>query len=167
MVCSHRLAAFPYADAVVVLRDGPAALQLVWFNQLGYFRTRFQEGRRLLVHGRVDAALGGGPLRMTHPDVTMLDADDEPGTRAGLMAVYEKPTPWPVSAMRRIVHGAVADFADRVPAGIPAPIAARQRLLDPARALRYVHEPPPTAEGTMCTWSGRNWRMRAISSRSM
>jgi ATP-dependent DNA helicase RecG len=130
----------------VVLRDGPATLQLVWFNQLGYFRTRFQEGRRLLVHGRVDAPMGGGPLRMTHPDVTMLDADDEPGTRAGLMPVYEKPTPWPVSAMRRIVHAAVADYADRVPAGIPGPIAARQRLLDPPRALRYVHEPPPTAD---------------------
>jgi ATP-dependent DNA helicase RecG len=130
----------------VVLTDGPSALQLVWWNQLAYFRTRFVEGRRLLVHGRVEASLGVGPLRMAHPDVTMLDVEDEPGTKAGLVPVYEKPTPWPVSAMRRIVHAAVADFADRVPAGLPPAIAARQRVVDPARALRWVHDPPPTAD---------------------
>jgi ATP-dependent DNA helicase RecG len=118
----------------------------VWWNQLAYFRTRFVEGRRLLVHGRVEASMGVGPLRMAHPDVTMLDVEDEPGTKAGLVPVYEKPTPWPVSAMRRIVHAAVADFADRVPAGLPPAIAARQRVVDPARALRWVHDPPPTAD---------------------
>jgi ATP-dependent DNA helicase RecG len=130
----------------VVLEDGPARLELVWFNQLNYFRTRFRTGQRLLVHGRVEAPLGPGPLRIVHPDVTMLDADDDPGARAGIVPIYEKPTPWPVSAMRRIVQAAVADHADRVPAGVPAAIAARRRLLDPARALRWVHDPPPTAD---------------------
>jgi ATP-dependent DNA helicase RecG len=130
----------------VVVHDGPALLQLVWFNQLAYFRTRFQPGQRLLVHGRVDPAVGSGPLRMTHPDVTPLGPDDDPSTRAGLVPVYEKPTPWPVSAMRRIVESAVDDFADRVPAGLPVVVATRRRLLDPARALRWVHRPPPTAD---------------------
>src|SRR5204863_9486663 len=54
--------------------------------------------------------------------------------------------PWPVSAMRRIVQTAVAEHADRVPAGVPMPVAVRQKLLDPARALQWVHEPPPTAD---------------------
>jgi ATP-dependent DNA helicase RecG len=130
----------------VVLHDGPAHLQLVWFNQVVYFRTRFQAGQRLLVHGRVDAPLGAGPLRIAHPDVTVLGTDDDPAARAGLVPVYEKPTPWPVAAMRRIVESAVEDYADRVPAGIPPAVAARQQLLDPARALRYVHAPPPTAD---------------------
>ncbi len=130
----------------VLLEDGPAHLQLVWFNQLGYFRTKFGAGQRLLVHGKVDAAMGVGALRMAHPDVTMLGSDDEPTTCAGIVAVYEKPTPWPVSAMRRIVQTAIDDHVDRVPAGVPMPVAVRQRLLDPARALRWVHEPPTTAD---------------------
>src|SRR6185503_13880187 len=130
----------------VLLEDGPAHLQLVWFNQVGYFRTKFGAGQRLLVHGKVDAAMGVGALRMAHPDVTMLGSDDDLATRAGIVAVYEKPTPWPVSAMRRIVQTAVEDHVDRVPAGVPMPVAVRQRLLDPARALRWVHEPPPTAD---------------------
>jgi ATP-dependent DNA helicase RecG len=130
----------------VVIEDGPAKLELVWFNQLAYFRSRFKPGQRLLVHGRVDAPLGVGPLRIVHPDVTPLDADDDPTARGGVVPIYEKPTPWPVSAMRRIVQTAVAEHADRVPAGVPLPVAVRQRLLDPARALRWVHEPPPTAD---------------------
>jgi ATP-dependent DNA helicase RecG len=134
----------------VVLHDGPSALQLVWFNQLAYFRTRFRVGQRLLVHGRVEGPLGGGPLRIAHPDVTVLGPDDPPEARAGIVPVYEKPTPWPVSAMRRIVQTAVAEHADHVPAGIPPDVAARLRLLDPARALRWVHDPPPTADvGTL------------------
>jgi ATP-dependent DNA helicase RecG len=130
----------------VLLADGPARLQLVWFNQLAYFRTRFRDGQRLLVHARVEAPIGVGPLRMTHPDVVVLGPDDDVAAIAGIVPVYEKPTPWPVSAMRRIVASAVDDYAARVPAGLPAAVAARQRLLDPPRALRYVHRPPPTAD---------------------
>ena len=130
----------------VILRDGAASLQLVWFNQVAYFRTRFRAGQRVLVFGRVDAAIGGGPLRIAHPDVTFLGPDDDPAAQGGIVPVYEKPTPWPVSAMRRIVLAAVADYADRVPVAVPAAIAARQRLVEPPRALRYVHQPPPTAD---------------------
>src|SRR6185295_13256788 len=130
----------------VVIEDGPAKLELVWFNQLAYFRSRFKPGQRLLVHGRVDAPLGTGPLRIVHPDVTPLDDDEDPSARGGVVPIYEKPTPWPVSAMRRIVQTAVEEHADREPAGVPLPVAARQRLLDPARALQWVHQPPPTAD---------------------
>ncbi|MGH7893544.1 MAG: ATP-dependent DNA helicase RecG [Candidatus Binatia bacterium] len=130
----------------VILSDGPVSLQLVWFNQLAYFRTRFRPGQRVLAFGRVDAPLGGGPLRMAHPDVTFLGPEEDPAEQGGVVPVYEKPTPWPVSAMRRIVQAAVADHAPRVPAAIPPAIAARQRLVDPTRALRYVHQPPPTAD---------------------
>jgi ATP-dependent DNA helicase RecG len=129
----------------VVLEDGPAALQLVWFNQLAYFKNRFRPGQRLFVHGRIEAAMAG-PLRMAHPDVVTLGPTDDAATHAGVVPVYEKPTPWPVSAMRRIVQAAVADHAEAVPAAIPPSIAARQKIIDPARALRYVHEPPPTAD---------------------
>jgi ATP-dependent DNA helicase RecG len=130
----------------VSLRDGTGAAVLVWFNQVQYFAARFRDGQRLLVHGRVEPGLGMGPPRLVHPDVTVLGADDDPGRLPPVVPVYEKPTAMPVGVMRRIVHGAVAAAADRVPAAIPPEIARRRRLVDPARALRHVHLPPAEAD---------------------
>src|SRR5205814_3842149 len=36
----------------VVVRDGDGQLALVWFHGIAWFRRRFREGQRLLVHGR-------------------------------------------------------------------------------------------------------------------
>jgi ATP-dependent DNA helicase RecG len=130
----------------VVLRDGAASAVLVWFNQVQYFATRFRTGQRLLVHGRVEPGLGMGPHRLVHPDVTVLAADEQPAGLPALIPVYEKPTGMPAGVMRRIVQGAVDAFADHAPAAIPPEIARRQRLVDPARALRHVHEPAPEAD---------------------
>jgi ATP-dependent DNA helicase RecG len=130
----------------VVLRDGAASAVLVWFNQVQYFATRFRTGQRLLVHGRVEPGLGMGPHRLVHPDVTVLAADEQPAGLPALIPVYEKPTGMPAGVMRRIVQGAVDAFADHAPAAIPPEIARRQGLVDPARALRHVHEPAPEAD---------------------
>src|SRR5439155_337627 len=48
----------------VVLRDGDGLLVLVWFHQIPYFSRRLREGQRLIVHGRVEPPLGGGPKRI-------------------------------------------------------------------------------------------------------
>jgi ATP-dependent DNA helicase RecG len=130
----------------VVLRDGGGTLVCVWFHGIAYHAPRFQVGQRLVVHGRVEAPLGAGPYRMVHPDVTPLDAEGAPDGLPPLVPIYEKPTPWPASAMRRIVHAAVDAYAARVPAGLPADVAARQRVVDPGRALRHVHQPPAEAD---------------------
>jgi ATP-dependent DNA helicase RecG len=130
----------------VVLRDGDTLVVLVWFNQVGYFSRRFQVGHRLLVHGRVEPPLGGGMLRLVHPEVTLLDAEEEAAGGAGILPVYEKPTAMPVGVMRRIVQGAVDEHAARVPSVIPADVARRQLLLDLGEALRRVHAPDPEAD---------------------
>jgi len=132
----------------VGLRDGDGVLTLVWFNQVGYFARRFTKGQRLLVHGRVEAPMGGGLRRMIHPEVEPLAAGEDPATNARVVPIYEKPTPMHPGAMRRIVHAAVADLADRVPSVLPRAVAARQRVLDLGRALRHVHTPSPEADVT-------------------
>src|SRR5262245_18769854 len=130
----------------VTLRDGTGAAVLVWFNQVQYFATRFRDGQRLLVHGRVEPGLGMGPPRLVHPDVNVLGDADDLGRLPPIVPVYEKPTAMPVGVMRRIAQGAVAAVADRVPAAIPPEIARRRRLVDPGRALRHVHLPPAEAD---------------------
>jgi ATP-dependent DNA helicase RecG len=128
----------------VVLRDGDGLLLLVWFHGIPYFSRRLKTGQRLLVHGRVEPPLGGGPRRMIHPDLETLAAGEE--VTARVVPVYEKPTEMHAGAMRRIVHAAVTEFADRVPSALPPAVAARQRVVDLGRALRHVHVPPPEAD---------------------
>jgi ATP-dependent DNA helicase RecG len=130
----------------VVLRDDDGQLLLVWFHQIVYFARRLREGQRLLVHGRVEPPLGVGPRRIIHPEIEPLADDETPGGHPRIVPVYEKPTEMHPGAMRRIVEGAVAEFAERAPSVLPPVVAARQRVLDLSRALRYVHAPPPEAD---------------------
>jgi ATP-dependent DNA helicase RecG len=130
----------------VVLRDVDAIVVLVWFNQLQYFAKRFTKGQRLVVHGRVEAPLGGGGRRIVHPDVSVLEADEDPAAQAQIVPIYEKPTAMPVGVMRRIVQGAVVEHADAMPSVLPPEVAARQRIVDVGRALRHVHTPAPEAD---------------------
>jgi ATP-dependent DNA helicase RecG len=130
----------------IVLRDGDGLVLLVWFNQVQYFARRFVKGQRLVVHGRVEVPLGGGPRRLVHPDVSILEAEEDAAAQAQIVPIYEKPTAMPVGVMRRIVQGAVAEHAATVPSVLPAEVAARQRLVDVGRALRHVHTPAPEAD---------------------
>src|SRR5439155_1672543 len=118
----------------VVLRDGDGLLLLVWFHQIPYFSRRLREGQRLVVHGRVEPPLGGGPKRIIHPEMEILGADEDPATLPRIVPVYEKPTAMHPGAMRRIAQAAVEEFAERVPSALPPAVAARQRVIDLARA---------------------------------
>src|SRR2546426_6465278 len=111
----------------VVLRDAEGLLVLVWFHQIPYFSRRLREGQRLVVHGRVEPPLGGGPRRMIHPEIEDVGTDQ---VLPRIVPIYEKPTEMHPGAMRRIVHAAVEEFADRVPSALPPAVAARQRVLD-------------------------------------
>jgi ATP-dependent DNA helicase RecG len=134
----------PVLEAVV--RDADGMLTLVWFHQIQWFKRRLAIGQRLVVHGRVEGGLAGGPRRIIHPEIETLGAGDEAEPPERIVPVYEKPTEMHVGAMRRIVHAAVAEFADRVPSALPPEVAARHRVVDVARALRHVHTPPPEAD---------------------
>ena len=130
----------------VWLKDADALLVLVWFHQIGWFKRRFREGQRLVVHGRVDAPLGAGPRRIVHPEIEELATDEDTAALARVVPVYEKPTPMHAGAMRRLVQSAVGRFAERVPSVLSPDVAARLRLTDLTHALRAVHAPTPEAD---------------------
>src|SRR5207244_2650029 len=106
----------------VVLRDPGGVLLLVWFHQIPYFSRRLSPGQRLVVHGKVEPPLGAAAPRMIHPEIETLGPDEPVAAR--VLPVYEKPTEMHVGAMRRIVHAAVEEFADRAPSALPAEVAA-------------------------------------------
>ena len=145
----------------VALRDGTDVVLLIWFNQVGYFAQRFTSGQRLLVHGRVEPPIGNGPSRIVHPDVVVLGEDDAE-SRAAIHPVYEKPTGMPVGVMRRLVHAAVDAYVARVPAALPPAVARRARVIEPSRALRYLHAPPNEANPDVLNAS-RSYAHRSLA----
>ena len=133
--------------------DGSGALKLVWYHQLPYFRARFRPGQRVLLHGRVELARstvrgrGFGPLHVVHPEIEVLEGE-EIAEIGRVVPIYNKPTGMPPGAMRRLVKGAVDQFAAGVPSVLPPEIARRRGLVDLAEALRLVHQPGSDADVT-------------------
>ncbi|MFM7735383.1 MAG: ATP-dependent DNA helicase RecG, partial [Alphaproteobacteria bacterium] len=125
--------------------DETGVVELVWFNQVRWFRSRLKPGGRWFVHGRVERGYQSA-VRITHPEMESADERDDGERSNRIVPVYEKPTAMPAAAMRRTVHAAVDGFAGRVADAIPAALRARHRLLSLGEALRRVHRPGPEAE---------------------
>lgn len=123
----------------VVGRDETGVVELVWFHQIRYFRSRLKEGSRWLVHGRVERGYDTA-LRMTHPEMESVD-EAEAQSAPRIVPVYEKPTAMPASAMRRIAHAAVRAHAALIPDTIPVDHRRRLGLRALADAFACVHDP--------------------------
>src|SRR5262249_18394480 len=114
----------------VVVADADALLLLVWFHQIQWFARRLSVGQRVVVHGKVEAPFGSGVPRIIHPEVEVLARDEQEPVTPRVVPVYEKPTEMHVGTIRRIVHAALAEYAERVPSALPPEVAARQRVID-------------------------------------
>ena len=130
-------------------RDETGVIELVWYHQIRFFRSRLKEGSRWLAHGRVERGYDTA-RRMVHPE---MEAQDEVESSAAprIMPVYEKPTAMPASAMRRIVHAAVRAHADAIPDTVPLVHRRRLDLRPLADAFRAVHDPGADEDVTALT----------------
>ncbi len=129
-----------------VAGDETGSVELVFFNQIRWFRSRLKAGSRWLAHGRVERGYGFG-LRIVHPELEPFDeAEGASAAAPRVLPVYEKPTAMPAATMRRIVHAAVDAYAGRAPDVVPRAARARYRLLPLSAALRGVHRPGPDAD---------------------
>jgi ATP-dependent DNA helicase RecG len=127
-------------------RDPSGRLELVWFHQIRWFKSRVRAGQRYVAHGRVEPGWDG-PLRIVHPELEPAEEGEHVEPAGGrVLPVYEKPTAMPVATMRRIVAAAVKEFADSVPDAVPPEVRKRLGLLPLARALRVVHVPGADAD---------------------
>ena len=124
-----------------VLRDESGFLALTWFNQVAYFRSRFEKGQRCVVHGKVEGA-PGGQKRIVHPEV--FPASDIEGQ--GVVPVYGKPTTMNPAAMRTIAANALSGWSSRLPSVLPDTVTAGRGIIDLAQAMRLLHHPDREAD---------------------
>jgi ATP-dependent DNA helicase RecG len=126
-----------------VVGDESGAVNLVWFHGAEALAKQLAKGARVLVTG--DVRRYRFSKELIHPEVERIEEDVEPGEEAGLeriVPVYPTPEGIHPRALRRLVSAAAAEHADLVPAFLPAAIARRRGLPEPAQAIRTLHDPP-------------------------
>jgi len=125
-----------------VVRDDTGFLFLLWYHQHQYFQKKFQIGQQVLLYGKVELGMKGGKW-MIHPDIEPIEEEDE---TSRVLPIYNKTTEMTVSAMRRLVHGAVESHIGYVTNGVPPEISERLGLMNLGEALRCLHMPPLDAD---------------------
>lgn len=121
------------------LTDQSAGIGLIWYRAPAYLVNSLVAGQRLLVHGKVEAGMGG-QRQMIHPEFELL-GDDDSRSLQRILPVYEHPAAVPLSAMRKWLAEAIATHGGNLASHLPAATMQRHRLLDPAEALIQLHQP--------------------------
>lgn len=123
------------------LRDETGLLALTWFHQISYFRSRYQVGQRVLVHGKVEGS-PMGEKRIVHPEIEL--SPDLEGQ--GILPVYNKPTTMTVGVMRKVVQEAATEWAERLPSVLPDAVVQAARITDLRHAMQWLHAPGRDAD---------------------
>lgn len=118
------------------VKDDTATVRCLWFNQ-PYLKKTLKEGDRILVAGDVSGARG---IQIHVRDYEIV-RDDDPIHFGKLIPIYPSMEGVQRKVLRRAVHEALAEFADRVPETLPGDILARHDLLSLPAALKAVHFP--------------------------
>jgi ATP-dependent DNA helicase RecG len=125
----------------VLIRDGSQYLRALWFNQ-PHMRDRFSQGLRVLLSGT--PRLNGGRWEMTHPQVEVLNEQDQ--VPAGsILPVYGLTEGLRQFEMRRIVSSVLDAHADAVEETFPATFLTAHQLLPIQTALQQIHRPSDAA----------------------
>ena len=126
------------------LADGSGFLELVWYHAPPYLLRGLSIGQRLLVHGKVERGRGI-QNKIAHPAFEAIDPEDE-AEREKILPIYLRPGGIPLSAMRRWVSLAIAEYGRFLPGFLPEPVVRRQQLMDLHSAMETLHRPAKSAD---------------------
>jgi ATP-dependent DNA helicase RecG len=126
-----------------VVGDGTGTLNLKWFRGGEAVASSVKKGVRLRVTGEVRRYRFDKEI--IHPEIDVLGEGDE-GARDAVIPDYPTPEGIPPRTFRRLIAGAVADYADLVPSALPGKLASERALPPTPDALRAIHTPGPGAD---------------------
>jgi ATP-dependent DNA helicase RecG len=124
-------------SAVLIENDG-SYLRGLWFNQ-PWVRKKFQHGQRVLFSGK--PKFKSGRWEMSHPRYQLLEDDVDPASRAEVLPRYPLTEGLKMDEMRRMLRGAVEEFAPQLADPLPERFRAEHRLPTLGDAMRMVHTP--------------------------
>jgi ATP-dependent DNA helicase RecG len=123
----------------VLIGDGTAMAEAVWFNQ-PYLVRQMQRGRRIVLSGRVDQYLG----RMTLQSPQWEPFKDDLVHTGRLVPVYPLTEGLSARRVRTLVKSAVQSVAPYVKDPLPASLRDSYDLMDLPAALEQIHFPDDT-----------------------
>ena len=123
------------------LHDETGSLALVWYRAPSYLAKSLADGQTLLIHGRVEQS-AGSPKKIVHPEFDVLQSADDLNLLKCVLPIYVRPGGIPLSILRKWLLQALNEYAGLIPRCMPKPVADRQRLLNVAAALGWLHNPP-------------------------
>ena len=132
----------------MLVRDRTGSLRAIWFNQ-PFLQDVFRAHQRIILFGRLELTPHG--LQLQNPQYEILrgdedESEDEETVHTGrIVPVYEKTGQLTTKMQRTLVFQALQQLPDEVFDPLPAPVRARERLIDRRPALELVHFPPADA----------------------
>lgn len=132
-----RSGGFGKSQVGVLVRQGNDYLRAMWFNQ-PFMRDKFRPGQHVLFSAQ--PRLRGNRWEMAHPRVTWLDGtEDEPEMR--MLPLYPLTEGLTQYQMRRMVAGAVDEYASALEEVFPERLLEEYDLMPLASALSAIHSP--------------------------
>ena len=129
-------------SAILIENDG-SYLRGLWFNQ-PWVRKKFQHGQRVLFSGK--PKFKSGRWEMSHPRYQLLEDDVDPTSRAEVLPRYPLTEGIKMDEMRRMLRGAVEEYALQLPDPLPESFRAENQLPKLSDAMRMVHTPQTAQE---------------------
>ena len=133
---------FGKTRVTVLLRDASGHLRATWFNQ-PFISKRFHDGQAVLLAAKPKRR--GRMWEMSHPTVTYLADEEATSDGKKMLPIYSLTEGVSQYYMRKMVEGAVEQFADVPEEVFPDGLLAKYDLLPLSDALRAIHQPKEQA----------------------
>lgn len=141
----------PKPRFTLIVEDDTDDITCVWFQGGRYMQRNFNEGDELALSGKVE--LFQGRRQMTHPEYEFVSSAGEQGLlhTGGIIPLYTTSADMKERGLRsrgfrRLVHGALEEFAAKIEDDLPAAIRQRLELMDLHESLKKVHFPQSLEE---------------------
>ncbi len=131
--------------------DGTGTLTAKWFKgQMSYLTGIFKKETQVILTGNVSPGYTG--KSMIHPDYEVLDEEDDQNLLnfKRIVPVYSETEGLHQKYLRKVMYGALEQYARYVLSPIPSEIVRKRALPDITEALRQAHFPP--GDANMADW---------------
>ncbi len=130
----------------VQFRDSTGFIECVWFQGVKYFYSVFNEGDYFAISGKPE--INYNKLQIVHPDFDRITEEESQSflNTGKIIPFYRIPKELKQTnigdlSLRRIIHYAVENYADKLEETLPQEIIAQHKLIDLITAVKNYHYP--------------------------
>lgn len=132
-------------NLLIRISDGSGQLTLRFFHFSRAQQAQFQPGTHVTCFGEVRKGAGG--FEMIHPEYRILRENQDAAINDSLTAIYPATEGLQQGRLRNLTDQALRQMADDPPRELlPAAVTKKLGMPSLAKAIAYLHRPPPDAD---------------------